>query len=97
MNNAYQVEVEDFNVLANFFSSHFNTICNTLNTTFCHIHLSTTGLIEHSYVSANKFLFALNVSSAQQQAQAAPYQREEIALRFEKKMLAWQLTNLKTY
>ena len=40
-----------------------------------------------SYVSANKFLIALNVSSLlkQQQAKAAPNQREEIALRFEKK------------
>ena len=52
-----------------------------------------------SYVSANKFLFALNVSPLlkQQQAKAAPNQREEIALRFEKKMLAWQLTYLITY
>ena len=95
-----RLEVEAFNVFEIFFV-HTSTLCNTFEATFCLNHPSTTDLWRAQLRFCQQISFCsrcvLCPLPMQLQAQAGPYQREEIALRFEKKMMPWQLTFLKIY
>ena len=77
---------------------HTSTLCNTLNTTFYLNHLWTTDLWRAQLRFCQKISSCSKCVLCPSNSRLKLHPtREEIALRIEKKMLAWHLTYLKTY